>query len=76
MTTVLGQAGKGCRVEEKVRSTMACVVTYAPSAVISGFAALSCGKALPFRAFTIQLLAFRRGYASPVEAQPQPTNKI
>ena len=41
-----------------------------------GSAALSCGKALPLLAFTIQLPVFRRGCASPVEAQPQPRNMI
>ena len=42
---------------------------------IGGSAALSCGKALPFRAFAIQFSGFRRGCASPVEAQPQPSRQ-
>jgi len=41
-----------------------------------GSAALSCGKALPFRLTARQFQVLRRGYASPVEAQPQPGNKI
>jgi hypothetical protein len=39
---------------------------------LCGSAALSCGKALPFQAFPTQLLFFRRGCASPVEAEPPP----
>jgi hypothetical protein len=40
--------------------------------IACGSAALSCGKAPPFPATWF----FRRGFASPVEAQPQPRNKI
>ena len=41
-----------------------------------GSAALSCGKAAPFRAFATLSLLCRRGCASPVEAQPQLRNKF
>ena len=41
-----------------------------------GSAALTCGKALPFRPAPTRILFFRRGCASPVEAQPQPAGIV
>jgi hypothetical protein len=43
---------------------------------LCGSAALSCGKALPFRACTYPTKRFWRGCASPLEAQPQPQANI